>query len=271
MRHVWPLAVLLSSAPAAAESLAEYAARASCILAPNHVYKLSIPAQGTLARVAVERADNVKQGQIVAELESEVEQSQLDAAKARAATDVVVKMKQAILSAAQAKLERQRTLQASHISSQQSLEEATAAAAVARAEVEQAELDHKLAAFEVRRLQATLERRTLRAPADGVVTSVDLHTGEYADPAAAVATLTEIDPLKVDVYLPAPAFALVKIGMRARVAPKEPELEAREAIVLTRDPQIDASSGLFLVELKLPNPDHDIPAGIRCAVEFVKE
>ena len=270
MKVAGAVLVLALSGPAAAETLADYGAHASCILAPNHVYKLSMPTQGSLARVAVERADKIKKGAIIAELESGLEQSQLDAARARAATDVVVKMKQAILGAAQAKVERQRTLEANHISSQQSLDEAVAAAAVARAEVEQATLDHVLAGYEVKRMEATLARRILRAPADGVVTAVDLHAGEYADPTAPVATLTEIDPLKANVYLPAGAFPLVAVGMKARIAPKDPAGPEREAVVITRDPQIDASSGLFLVELAMPNPDQSVPAGIRCAVEFAR-
>ena len=113
-----------------------------------------------------------------------------------------------------------------------------------------------------------MDRRTLRSPANGVVTSVDLHPGEYADPTNPVATVTEIDPLKVDVYLPAKAYPLVSVGGYALVTPKEPAGDARRAVVSTKDPQIDASSGLFLIQLKLPNRDGAIPAGVRCTVEF---
>jgi RND family efflux transporter MFP subunit len=227
-----------------------------------------MPAQGTLSRVDVRRSDKVKKGQVVAELESGVEQSQVEAAKARAATDVLIRMKTAVFHAAEAKVDRQRALRVDRIASQQTLEEAESAAAVAKADVEQAELDQKLAFFEVQRLEATLARRTLRAPADGVVTAVDLHVGEYADPTTSIATVTEIDPLKVDVYLPADAYPVVTVGARALVSPKEPASGAREAIVATKDPQIDASSGLFLVQLTLPNSDGAIPAGVRCAITF---
>lgn len=265
----WGLAAaLLAALPARAESLADYGAHASCIIEPNNSYKLSMPAQGTLSRVAVERADKVTKGQVVAELESGVEQSQVDAAKARASTNVFVRLKTAVYEAAQSKLERQRALRVDRITSQQTLEDAESAAAVAKADVEQAELDKTLAGFEVKRLEATLERRTLRSPANGVVTSVDLHTGEFADPAAPVATITEIDPLKVDVYLPARAYPMTSVGTHAMVTPVEPAGDARDAVVITKDPQIDASSGLFLIELKLRNPDGAIPAGIRCGVTF---
>jgi RND family efflux transporter MFP subunit len=258
----------LLAGPADAESLNDFAASASCLIAPNNVYKLAMPSQGAIATVSVHRADKVESGEVIAELESGVEKSQVEAARARADTDVFVRMKQAIYEAAEAKVDRQLKLRADKISSQQSLEEAQSAAAVAKADVAQAELDRTLAGFDLQRLQATLERRVLRAPAKGVVTSVDLHAGEYADPANAILTLTEIDPLKVDVYLPASAYSLVEIGKPAVLTPLDAVSRDRTGEIVTKDPQIDASSGLFLVEIKLPNPDGAIPAGIRCRVAF---
>jgi RND family efflux transporter MFP subunit len=251
------------------ETLADYASRASCLIRPNNVYKLSVGVQGTLAHVDVERADKVKKGQSIAQLDSGVEESQLAAARMRASTDAIIALKAAVYDAAAAKVERIRKLSVMSISSQQQLDDATSAAAVAKAEVMQAELDKTLAGLEVQRLEATLERRILRAPADAVVTSVDLHTGEFADPANPVATVSEIDPLKVEVYLPADAYPIVTVGAHVRVTPAEPAgAAAADAVVSTKDPQIDASSGLFLVQLKMPNPDGAILAGVRCSVRF---
>jgi RND family efflux transporter MFP subunit len=268
LRWISALLLIAASGGARAEELADFASRASCLIEPNNIYKLAIAAQGALANVAVLRSDKVTKGQIIAELESGVEQAQVEAARARAATEVFIQLKTAIYEAAQSKVDRQLALRDKQISSQQSLEEAQSAAAVAKADLEQARLDRTLAGFEVRRLEAALERRILRSPADGVVTAVDLHTGEYADPTNSVATVTEIDPLKVDIYLPAHAYPLVKLGARGLVTAQDPPSGPREAVVVTKDPQIDASSGLFLVQLRLPNPDGAIPAGVRCKVEF---
>jgi RND family efflux transporter MFP subunit len=251
------------------EALNDYVSHASCLIRPNNTYKLSIATQGTLSRVDVERADRVQKGQVIAQLESAVEEAQIAAAKVRASTDAIIELKTAVYGATAAKVERQRKLNVIAVSSTQSLEDAQSAAAVAKAEVEQAELDKKLAALEVQRLEATLERRILRAPANGVVTSVDLHPGEFADPTNPVATMSEIDPLKVDLYLPASAYPIVSLGARARVTPREPSgAAAAEAVVATKDPQIDASSDLFLVQLKMPNPDGNILAGVECSIQF---
>ena len=265
------MAALLISAigPVRGETLADYARRASCLIGPNNVFKLSMAAQGTLESVTVERSDKVKKEQVIARLESGVEQAQLDAARARSETDVIIRLKKVIYSAAAAKLERLKTLRAETVATQQAVDDAGSAAAMALSELEQAELDRKLAGFEVERLEATLRRRVLHAPANGVVTAVDLHPGEYADPANSIATITEIDPLKIAVYLPADAYPLVSVGMHALITPKETSSKSREAAVTVKDPQIDASSGLFLVQLKMPNPAGDIPAGVSCNAEFL--
>jgi RND family efflux transporter MFP subunit len=253
------------------ETIDDYTSHASCLIRPTNVYKLSMSTQGTLAHVDVERADKVKKGQIVAQLESAVEEAQIAEAKERASTDAIIALKTAVYEAAAAKVERQRKLNVIAVSSAQTLEDAQSAAAVAKGEVEQAELDKKLAGLEVQRLEATLERRILRAPANGVVASVDLHTGEFADPTNPVATISEVDPLKVDLYLPASAYPIVSAGTRTRITPMEPSgAAAADAVVATKDPQIDASSGLFLVQLKLPNPDGAILAGVACSVRFLQ-
>ena len=251
-----------------ADELNDYAKHASCLISANNTYKLSAAVAGTLSRVAVKRADKVVKGQVIAELESAVEQAQLDAAIARAATDVAIRLKTAVAVAAEAKLARQQKLVNLKVTTDQSFEEAQAQAAVARAEVEQAEIDRDLAKLEVNRLRATLERRILRAPVDAVVTDVMLHEGEFADPANAVASVIEIEPLKVELYLSASSYVMVSAGMMARVTPQEPIGGVYEAEVISKDPQIDAASGLFLVQLRLPNPDRKIPAGIRCGVQF---
>jgi hypothetical protein len=128
----------------------------------------------------------------------------------------------------------------------------------------------KAFSLEVQRLEATLERRTLRVAADAVVTSVDQRTGGYADPANPVATVSEIDPLKIGVYLLPDAYPVVTVGARARITPVEPAgVAATEAVVTTKDPQIDASSRLFIVQLKMANPQGNILAGVRCSIRFL--
>jgi hypothetical protein len=56
--------------------------------------------------------------------------------------------------------------------------------------------------------------------------------------------------------------------MVATVHPRPPVGGAYPAKVEVVDPVIDAASNTFGVRLMLPNPQHTIPAGIRCDVDW---
>jgi RND family efflux transporter MFP subunit len=242
---------------------------ASCLIDANSVVKLSSATQGTLATVEVRRGDQVKAGQIVARLESSVEQTIYEAARLKAESDAIIHAREADKLNADKKLDRIRHLQTNDYASLASLQDAEKDAAVAKFALEQAVLDKQLASAEVDRLHAVIERRLIRSPVDGVVTKVDLHAGEYAESNNPVATIAEIRPLLIEVYLPVEAYPLVLVGMRAQVRPQEPIGGLYIAEVVTKDPQIDSASGTFQLTLKLPNQDGTVPAGLRCTIQFL--
>jgi multidrug efflux pump subunit AcrA (membrane-fusion protein) len=109
----------------------------------------------------------VKKGQVIAILESVVEQSQVDAARVRSTTDVAIRLKTAVYTAAAAKLERQRKLRVAAVTSEQALEEAEAAASVAKEEIEQARLSNELATSSFWLENRNSEGAVFSAPAQG--------------------------------------------------------------------------------------------------------
>jgi RND family efflux transporter MFP subunit len=253
---------------AAAADIDTLAAKASCLVDANQVVKLSSSTQGTLAKILVKRGDHVAVGQVIATLESDVEQAMYEAAVLRAGSDVVIHAKMSELVNAERKQVRQRQLAERGVNATQTLEDAETAAEIAKYGVAQAKLDQQLAASEAQRLKATIERRSVRSSVDGVVTKVELHEGEFADPSATLLVIAEIRPLLVEIFLPLEAYPLVKIGVQTEIRLQEPIGGRHVSHILTKDPQIDSASGTFRVTLKLPNSDEAIPAGIRCAARF---
>lgn len=244
--------------------------RASCLIEANSVIKLAAATQGTIARMAVERGDSLKAGDIVAQLESEVEQTMLEAAELRSNSEATIKGRKAELVLATGKLARVRELAKRTVTSQQALDTAIAEAEVATQAYEQAKFERELAAVEARRMRATIERRVVRSPVTGVVTKVEQRVGEFADPAKPLAEIAENHVLRVEVYLPVEAYPLVSPGMTAEIQVQEPIRVVRLAKVQTKDAQIDAASSLFQLSLRLENGARDIPAGLRCAIRFVE-
>jgi multidrug efflux pump subunit AcrA (membrane-fusion protein) len=93
------------------------------------------------------------------------------------------------------------------------------------------------------------------------------HEGERVEDKPVVKVAT-IDPLRVEVIVPATHFNKIKQGMTATVKPDMAEVELRTAKVVVVDRVIDAASNSFRVRLELPNPENGLPPGLRCKVEF---
>ena len=73
-----------------------------------------------------------------------------------------------------------------------------------------------------------------------------------------------VDPLRVEVVLPAQLFGSISQGAMIGVIPEFPNAGVREGKVILIDKLIDGASNTFRVRLALPNPDGSLPAGLRC-------
>ena len=88
--------------------------------------------------------------------------------------------------------------------------------------------------------------------------------GEYRNDQSPILTLAEIDPLRVEVFVPTLFHGQIKLGSVATVTP-EPPIEGQFAATTTVvDRVMDAASGTFGVRLRLPNPNFALPSGVRC-------
>lgn len=241
----------------------------SCLIEPKQLVKLASPIQGSIKTVAVVRGQAVKAGDVVVALESDVEEAQLAAAQLRADTNAIVKGKVAELDAAMKKLVRNRQL--GSVVSTQRLEEVETAAELARQALDQAKFEQQVAVIDVQRLKATIERRIIRSPVDGVVTRVDMHAGEYADPQVPILYIAEIRPLQVEIYFPASAYLDINVGQSIEIDPKAPIGGRYAGKVATKDTFIDSPSGTFQITVLLPNAEGAIPSGIRCDARVMKQ
>lgn len=108
----------------------------------------------------------------------------------------------------------------------------------------------------------------LISPIDGVVTERLLGPGEYRNEQNPILTLAQIDPLRVEVFVPTSQYGRIRIGSSAQIHPQQPIGGSYPAVVTVVDQVLDAASGTFGVRLALPNPALQLPAGIRCKVQF---
>jgi multidrug efflux pump subunit AcrA (membrane-fusion protein) len=147
-------------------------------------------------------------------------------------------------------------------------DEAETAARIAEIDLEESEVNFQLARLELARAVDILNQRTIRSPINGVVVERKLGPGEYAFDQAHLVTVSQIDPLNVEVYVPLSQFGKIRVGAPAQVFPEDPVGGSHAAIVTIVDHVFDAASGTIGIRLELPNPDYAVPAGLKCQVRF---
>jgi multidrug efflux pump subunit AcrA (membrane-fusion protein) len=114
---------------------------------------------------------------------------------------------------------------------------------------------------------AQLQQRTIRSPMDGVVAERFMSAGERVDDKPLL-RIARIDPLRVQLVVPTSLYGQVQPDAAVSVVPDLPGSAALTARVTMVDKVIDPASNTFRVQLALPNPDHSLPAGLRCKADF---
>src|SRR5262245_6687043 len=269
-RSVTALAFLLTASQAHAESKEPGVAGRPfhCLMEARVIVKLGSSVTGLISEVTVDRGDTVKAGQIVARLDSGVQEAVVSVTKTRATNEFPMRFHRTEKDYLNKKLNRVQGLQQNNIATLSTLEEAAVAASRSEHSEREAELNLKVAQLELKREEAALDQRVIRSPVDGVVTERALFSGEYRNESNHLMTIAQIDPLNVEVVLPIKFYGQLKIGSKADILPEDPVGGVYAAEVVVIDRVLDAASGTFGVRLQLANPDNKLPAGIRCSVKF---
>lgn len=259
------VSALLCTAPAHAQTDGTF----DCIIEARQMVEIRSPVEGLIEKIHVERGDTVERGQVVVTLEAGPERAALAVAKSRAEQAGAVKAAEARLALAQRKETRAEELSRQNFVSSNALEEARTERMLAESELKVARESQRLAELEVRRSNEAVSLRTIRSPIGGVVVERNMKTGELASTNVKepIMRLAEIDPLNVEVIIPASLYGTVKIGDHADVMPETPK-GTFDAKVVVVDKVINAASGTFGVRLELPNGKKELPAGARCKVRF---
>lgn len=213
-----------------------------CVVEPSMVVSVGSPVDGVLQEVLADRGDTVRKGQRVAQLQAGVEAAAVDLSNARVLYG-------------RRKVERNESLFQKQLISAQ--------------EKDEMETEVSVHEEELKRDRENLKLRLIVSPLNGVVIERKLNEGDLvrADKSI-VMKLAQLDPLYVEVVVPAEEFGSVKVGMTGRVGMAPFAAGNHLARVTVVDRMIDAASGTFGVRLQLENPSNRFPAGVRCRVRF---
>lgn len=265
-KHTLILGVILlsSSATVTAGSL-------NCRIEPHTVVNVSSPIEGLVGEVFIEKNQEVIKGQELAKLESSVEAATVDLRRAQAEMNSDIDARKLTLEFSKRNLKRIEDLYKSKATSFSQLDEARTEHALAAQQLQQAKDRKTQAELEFARASRLLERRTIKSPINGLVVERYKEPGEHIDNEPMM-QLAQLDPLKVEVFAPSGLFGKVQVGMTARVLPQtNSRKRSYLAEVVMVDRVIDAPSNTFGIRLSFPNPDYQLPSGLKCTVEFAED
>ena len=258
------LALLLCAATAlAAAGVNEFEG----LIEPFEIVNVGSPVEGVVEQVLVERSGLVHRGDPLVRLESSVEQAALKRAQATASVEGEIRTEEARLTHAKRQHGRIAELFKSEAISAEKRDEAATEVTLSTARLKKAREDKEVARLEAARTQALIDQRTIKSPIDGVVLERLVAPGEFVDDKPLL-RLADLDPLRVEVILPAALFRTIAPGMDAEVRADGPDAGSHQARVTIVDRVIDPASNTFGVRLELPNPDYRLPSGLKCTVQF---
>lgn len=235
------------------------------------VVELSTSVEGVIEEITVDRGDVVEKGQVLVTLESGVEKATVELARLRAGEDAEILLGKARVEFGERSKARTDELFSRKSLSQHAKDEADYEASLAKLELREARQSRKRAELELKRAIAVLDRRTIKSPIDGVVIERVASPGEAITEDEHILRLAQVDPLNIELIVPAAKFGELRKGMRLAVRTDQPGSEIHRAEVVIVDPVIDASSETFGARALLPNPERRIAAGLACTAEIVPD
>lgn len=231
----------LLAEPALSAQAGNLQAPMACLIEPFQVSELGSASAGVLASILVQRGDLVKKGQVVAELNTSVDEATLGLRRAEAAYLSRV-------------VDRNTDLFKRQLLPAGDYDEMTSRS--------------RQAQLQVALQQAILAERSIKSPFDGVVAERLAGPGDRINDNKIV-KLAQINPLLVKVVVPESLYGQIKADAEAQVTVNQAITDKPlQAKVWRIDRVMDAASGTFTVLLRLPNEGNVIPSGIRCSVKF---
>ncbi len=202
---------------------------------PNLGGMLSNQVSGVISSINFKNGTQVKKNQLLMALNTDVEKADLK--------NSVVQ-----LPATKAEYERMKTLYKSKSASKQSLDDSQSTYLALKASIV--------------RLKATIARREIRAPFDGIVGIREVNLGQYIQAGSDVVRIENLSNMKIRFTIPQNQLAQISKGQKIKAYvdayPNTPFVGEISAI----EPSVFDLSGLIQVQADIPNIDNKLRSGM---------
>ena len=203
---------------------------------------ISADAAGLVKKLHFESGATVREGQVLVELDSSVEQAQLSSIRAR--RDL-----------ARTSLGRSKSLVSSGV--------------IAQSQVDADDASFKSLTAEANALAAQIAKKTIRAPFSGKLGIREVNLGQYLAPGTTIASLETSQTMFADFSLPQRELERLAVGMPVRASREGGGEPVADGIITAIDPSIDAVTRNVKLRASLPNAASQLRPGMFVRVSVV--
>lgn len=233
-------AATVSSATAQAQRWSDAGESVGTLVAINGT-DVTTEAGGVVNRIEFEAGQPVRAGTVLVRLNTANEDATLKALETSAKL-------------AEVQAQRWQQLGKDKLVSLDDVQQRTAAAASARAQVEAQ--------------RALIAQKTIRAPFSGVLGIRKINLGQYIAPGAPIVSLQQLDPIYLDFSMPEQLIGTLVEGNTVHASVDAVPGKTFEGTVTAVEPLVDASTRNFKSQATLRNPDGVLRPGSFAKVKF---
>jgi membrane fusion protein (multidrug efflux system) len=197
---------------------------------------------GIVERINFQSGDSVNAGDVLVQLDTKQEQAQLAA------------------------VESDRDLARLNF---ERLKDLVDEGAISRADFDRAEAEQKQTEARVGEIQATIARKTIRAPFTGILGIRQVNLGQYLSPGNPVAPLQSFDPIYVNFTVPQADSVRVPVGRVVRVTSSDSSGMEFSGQVTAINSVVDEATRNIQIQATLANPENKLRPGMFVQTEVV--
>jgi membrane fusion protein (multidrug efflux system) len=197
---------------------------------------------GTVREIAFESGATVARGDLLVKLDTSTEEAQLKAVKAQ-------------LELARINLKRAEALWAEKTLPEAELDAARAAVAQFQANAEA--------------IQATIEKKTIRAPFDGQLGLRQVQLGQYLEAGRPIVSLQSLAPVYAEFSLPQQELSKLATGMPVRLVSDAYPDRQFEGVLSAINPDLDPATRSVALQATFANPDRLLRPGMFARAEVL--
>lgn len=222
------------------------------------------PESGVLHTLSAREGDKLNEGDIIAKLDSQVLIASVNTAREKIKSQGKIHGAKANADSKAHHLQQMQGLFEQQHASDKEVKQAQLEFDLAKAHLETATDELHALEMDLKRIEAQLERRIVRAPVTGTVLEIPRQVGEAITATESqVATIVALDQLRVRYFLATERAVKLKRGQIVNVSFPDSH-QSTHAVVDFVSPVTDSKSGTVRVELLIKNNERTFRSGLRC-------